>query len=100
MNLKQLRRSREKILNVIASRGARNVRVVGSVARGTADERSDVDLLVDLEDPHPHGFAYFGLLDELQRELSAELGRQVHVIEIRDPLHPTAQHILAEAVPL
>lgn len=74
--------------------------VVGSVARGTADERSDVDFLVDLEDPRPHGFAHFGLLDELQRELSAELGRQVHVIEIRDPLQPIAKDILAEAVPL
>lgn len=37
------------------------MRVFGSVARGDADERSDVDLLVDLDEPRPRGFAYFGL---------------------------------------
>ena len=44
-----LRVRREEILAVAARRGATNVSVFGSVARGDADERSDVDILDDLE---------------------------------------------------
>jgi len=40
---------REEILRIAARRGAFNVRVFGSVARGEADECSDVDLLVEME---------------------------------------------------
>jgi len=40
---------REEILAVAEERGAYNVRVIGSVARGEADEDSDVDILVDME---------------------------------------------------
>lgn len=40
---------REEILRIAAAHGARNVRVFGSMARGDADECSDVDLLVDME---------------------------------------------------
>jgi hypothetical protein len=38
---------REEILTIAAKHGAFNVRVFGSVARGEADEESDVDFLVD-----------------------------------------------------
>lgn len=47
--LDELRARRNEIVHVAAQHGARNVRVFGSVARGDADERSDVDFLVDLE---------------------------------------------------
>ena len=100
MTLTEVRRRRQEILDILGRAGAGNVRVFGSVARGTADERSDVDLLVDLEEPRPHGFAYFGLIDELQQALQEELGLPVHVAEIRDPSIPMAKEILAEAVPL
>jgi predicted nucleotidyltransferase len=50
MTLQELIASkREAILEVAARNGAYNVRVFGSVARGEADERSDVDFLVDME---------------------------------------------------
>ncbi|WP_337313463.1 nucleotidyltransferase domain-containing protein [Candidatus Aeolococcus gillhamiae] len=54
--------------------GASHIRVFGSVARATADDVSDVDLLVDLE-------AGRTLLDvvALERELSALLGYAVDV---------------------
>lgn len=42
-------RRREAILVVARPYGASDVRVFGSVARGRADERSDVDLLVRFE---------------------------------------------------
>ena len=44
-----LAEKRGDILAVAARHGASNVRIFGSVARGEADEASDVDFLVDLE---------------------------------------------------
>ena len=44
-----LKANREEILRLAAAHGARNVRVFGSMARGTATPASDVDLLVDME---------------------------------------------------
>ena len=50
MTLDELRTNhRDVILKIAARYGGSNVRVFGSVARGEADEKSDVDLLVDLE---------------------------------------------------
>jgi predicted nucleotidyltransferase len=50
MTLDELRRTkRDEILRIAAIHGASNVRIFGSVARGDANEASDVDLLVDLE---------------------------------------------------
>ena len=44
---------RDDILRVAAQHGARNVRVFGSVARGEADDASDVDFLVEMEPGGP-----------------------------------------------
>ena len=49
MGIEELRNRRDEILRIAAEHGARHVRVFGSVARGDADERSDIDFLVDLE---------------------------------------------------
>jgi predicted nucleotidyltransferase len=40
---------RAEILRVAQKHGAHNVRVFGSVARGEADQASDIDFLVDME---------------------------------------------------
>ena len=45
--LEELRARREEILVVAARRGASNIRVFGSVARGEAGADSDLDLIVD-----------------------------------------------------
>jgi len=42
---------REAILKLADKYGISNVRVFGSVARGDADENSDLDLLIDMEKP-------------------------------------------------
>lgn len=47
--LEQLRARREEILRVAARRGATNLRIFGSIARGEATEDSDVDFLVEME---------------------------------------------------
>ncbi len=94
LTLRDLRARREEILRVAAARGARNVRVFGSVARGQARADSDVDLLVDMEPDRT-------VLDlsELILDLRETLGRQVDVVEIRQPT-PSAGRIRREAVPL
>ncbi len=47
MNL--LKEHRADVLRLVTELGGRNVRVFGSVARGEADEQSDIDLLVSME---------------------------------------------------
>jgi hypothetical protein len=78
MRIEELRARRDEILHVAARRGARHVRVFGSVVRGDADERSDVDFLVDLE-PGRSLLDLGGLLMDLQDLL----GRPVDVLTER-----------------
>ena len=46
---KSLKKNREEILAIAAAHGARNLRVFGSVSRGQATEKSDIDILVKLD---------------------------------------------------
>jgi len=48
--LEKLREMKPEILDIGKKYGVFNVRVFGSVARGDSDGKSDVDLLVDLEE--------------------------------------------------
>ncbi len=100
ITIEDVRARKQEILRILGAKGAMNPRVFGSVARGTADAKSDVDLLVDLVEPKPRGFAYFGLLDELQQELRRVLGRRVHVTELGDPSPEFAESVKRDAVPL
>jgi len=96
MTIEQLRtQRREEILRLAAFRGARNVRVFGSVARGEADERSDVDFLVDLEPGR-------SLLDlgGLNRDLERLLNAKVDVVSSRGLRERVRDRVLREAVPL
>ena len=90
-----LREHREEILRIAASHGARNVRVFGSVARGEADERSDIDVLVELEPGR-------SLLDlgGLWSELNDLLGGNVDVVTVNGLRERIRERVLKEAVPL
>lgn len=92
--LADLRARRDEILRIAAARGASNVRVFGSVARGDARPESDVDFLIDLEPTR----SLFDL-SELILDLQDALGREVDVIEITRPSRIT-DRIQREAVPL
>lgn len=86
-----LQEKREAILRIATKRGASNVRVFGSVARGEADSKSDIDLLVDLE-PGRSLFDLGGLLMDLQ-EL---LGHKVDVVTERGLRERIREHVLKE----
>lgn len=90
-----LRNKREEILRLAARRGARNVRVFGSVAGGQAGPDSDVDFLVELE-PGRSLFDLGGLLMDLQDLL----GRPVDVVTEKGLHWYIRDRILKEAVPL
>jgi hypothetical protein len=93
--LEELRAKRGEILRIAAKRGARNVRIFGSAARGEADAESDVDVLVDME-PGRSLLDMGGLLMDLQ-EL---LGRRVDVVSERGLRERIRERVLREAIPL
>ena len=86
---------REEILRIAAKYGASNVRIFGSVARGEADEQSDIDLLVDLE-PKRSLLDLAGLLVDLE-EL---LGCKVDVVPEDSLRKHIKDRVLKEAVAL
>ena len=68
---KMLRDKRDEILRIAAAHGGQNVRIFGSVSRGEAGAKSDVDLLVELEP----GRSLLDLIAIKQERLKSLLGR-------------------------
>ncbi len=86
---------RQDILNVAHAHGARNVRVFGSVARGTESPTSDIDLLVEMA-------AERGLIERvaLKQDLEDLLGRPIDLVTDRTLSLYLRETILSEAKPL
>lgn len=87
--------NREEILHIAPKYGASNVRLFGSIARGTADTESDIDLLVDMEP----GRSFFDL-SELLADLQNLLGREVDVVTTKGLNERIRERVLKEATPL
>jgi predicted nucleotidyltransferase len=93
--LAYLRSRRAEIVKVARSRGASEIMVFGSVARGAATPTSDVDLLVSFE-PGRSLLDLGGLIADLEDLL----GRSVDVVTA-DELRPHVRdRVLADAVAL
>lgn len=90
-----LQSKREAILRITEKHGALNVRVFGSVARGEADDSSDIDFLVDMG-PNRSPFFPGGLIADLEDYL----GRKVDVITEKGLRERIRESVLREAVPL
>lgn len=90
-----LKAKREEIIQVAKKYGAYNVRVFGSVARGEADEKSDIDLLVEMEQDR-------SLLDlgGLLMDLQELLGCNVDVVPEDSLRERMRERVLREAVAL
>ena len=96
MTLEELRsRYRPQILALAEKRGAHNVRVFGSLARGDQSSDSDIDLLVDFEPGR-------SLLDltGLWLDLEKVLGCKVDVVSSRGLKPRLALEVTRDAVSL
>lgn len=91
----RLEAKRAQVLDLAERYGARNVRMIGSVARGEDGPASDLDLLVDLERGR-------SLLDHaaLMIELEQLLGCKVDVATEQGLRSRVRDRVLSEAVPL
>lgn len=96
LTLESLRaEQRDAILQIAQRRGAHDIRVFGSVARGEANEDSDLDLLVAWE-PGRSLLDHAGLVQDLE-EL---LGVRVHLGTEKSLHWYVRDSILREAVSL
>jgi len=95
VTLTELRGHRDQIHTIAARYGIRNVRVFGSVARDTATDDSDLDLLVDVEPGH-------GYLDLTSFALDVEdlLGVFTQVATANGITPRLRDRILTDAVPV
>ena len=75
----RVRRRRRDLIAAAAAHGVTNLRVFGSVARGTDRPDSDLDLLADL----PPDMGLLGL-GRVQAELEAIVGSQVDLVPAGD----------------
>ncbi len=91
-----LRRKRGEILEIAAKHGAFNVRVFGSVARGEADEQSDIDFLVDYSLEKVSSWFPAGLVLELE----TLLGRKVDVATEKALKERIREKVLQQAISL
>lgn len=86
---------RERVLDICRSYGASDVRLFGSLARGDADEASDIDLVVRFA-PGRSLLDHGGLLMDL-REL---LGVEVDVVSEGSLSGRFGDAVRREAIPL
>ncbi|PZO10265.1 MAG: DNA polymerase subunit beta [Leptolyngbya foveolarum] len=96
MLLDTLKENREEILRIAESHGAFNVRVFGSVVRGEATAKSDIDFLIDYDIERTSSWFPVGLIHELE----AFLGRKVDVVPADSVHHFIKESVLSEAIAL
>jgi predicted nucleotidyltransferase len=88
-------------MRVLDRHGLANPRVFGSVARGDARDRSDLDLAVDwAPGRRPRGFAHYSAVADAQRELSELFGVPVDIVPVEQAKPRLAAVIDREAPPL
>jgi predicted nucleotidyltransferase len=95
MTLEKIFEKKDEILKLAHQYGANDIRIFGSVARGEADDQSDVDFLVSME-PGRSLFDMGGLLMDLE----SLLGRSVDVVTEKGLRDRIRERVLREAVRL
>lgn len=93
--LNRVLRSRRRVVEIAHAKGASNVRVFGSVARGEARNDSDIDILITAVP----GTSLFDVAD-LQMELEQLLNAPVHVSTDGGMTDEQREAVDAEAIAL
>ena len=92
---KLIQAKRDEIVQICEKHGGYNVRLFGSVARGEADEESDIDFLVDLGE-HFSSWFPVGLIHDLEDLL----GKKVDVVTVTGLKERIKDRVLKEAIKL
>jgi predicted nucleotidyltransferase len=96
MNISEfIKLNRNNIIEIARSHGAINIRLFGSIARGTSTDKSDVDLLVTMEP----GSSLFDII-AIKQDLEDFLGRKVDVVTENSISPYLKDEILKEAINL
>ena len=95
VSLDDVRAHREEIVRVGERFGVRNIRVFGSVARGTSHQDSDLDLLIDVDPGH----GYFDMAG-FALEIEELLGVFTQVATVGGLKTRICHRVLGEAVPV
>jgi predicted nucleotidyltransferase len=97
-NLNAIRESLRDLMPELQTRyGVKSLGIFGSYVHGQQKSRSDVDLLVELDEHAPVTLVNFVALE---RALGKRLGHKVDLVE-RDALKPViGSRILAEVLPV
>jgi len=92
MNIEQIKK---KVLPILKKYGVKKAGIFGSVVRGEETEKSDIDILVEIE-------SRMSLLDfaGLKLELEEALGRKVDLGEYSAIKPIIKEQILSEEVPI
>lgn len=93
---KKIQKNRGKIKKILTDAGASNIRIFGSVARGTDKKRSDVDFLVDVSKDSGNTIKVMLVAGKLERIL----GCKVDVIVSRLCKKEVLKSALNDAIPL
>ena len=90
-----VRKNKDRIIQIAACRGASHIRIFGSVARGEERAYSDLDLLVEFE-PGRSLVDHVGLIQDLREYL----GYDVDVVTEKGLNRHIRDKIMQEAIPL
>lgn len=94
MKIENLKQKRQEIINIASKHGAYNVRIFGSVARGEANEKSDIDFLIDYDINKISSWFPVGLIHDLQDFL----GEKVDVVTASGLKEHIKEKVLKEAI--
>lgn len=90
-----IEKNRKDILSIARKHGALNVKLFGSLAKGTANEESDVDILVSMEP----GSSLFDII-AIKQDLEDLLKRKVDVVTENSISSYIREEVLKEAINL
>jgi predicted nucleotidyltransferase len=93
MTMYDLVELRDKIIPVLEPYGVERIALFGSVVRGEEAPESDIDILVDFEEPRKKPIGLFTWV-ELEEELEKRLGRKADLVSgkaLKPRIRPTIE---------